>query len=229
VRDDDVQLHVAKEKQMRRQVQRVFTVLFVGVAIAAAGGLATAQEPAGGQARGAGGGGGGGRGGGRGPQTPPLLMTTTAFEDGGVIPAKFVGAMGVSPELKWSQVPMGTQSFVLLMHDPEPALNKGLMDVTHWLVWNIPATSTGLQEGFVAGPELPDGTRQVSLRSNGYMGPGAPAGPYHHYTFELYAVDTKVDVPQATPQQAAETRNAVMKAIDGHILSKAIIVGRFHQ
>ena len=156
-------------------------------------------------------------------------MTTTAFEDGGVIPAKYVGAMGVSPELKWSQVPMGTQSFVLLMHDPEPALNKGLMDVTHWLVWNIPATATGLQEGFVAGPELPDGTRQVSLRSNGYMGPGAPAGPYHHYTFELYAVDTKVEVPQATPQQAAETRNAVMKAIDGHILSKAIIVGRFHQ
>ena len=207
---------------MRRKA-RLFGVL---VAIAAVGGLATAQQPAGGQGRG---GGGGGRGGGRGPQTPPLLMTTTAFEDGGVIPAKFVGAMGVSPELKWSQVPMGTQSFVLLMHDPEPALNKGLMDVTHWLVWNIPATATGLQEGLVAGAELPDGTRQVSLRSNGYMGPGAPAGPYHHYTFELYAVDAKVEVPQATSQQAADTRMAVMKAIDGHILSKAIIVGRFHQ
>ena len=137
--------------------------------------------------------------------------------------------MGVSPELKWSQVPMGTLGFVLLMHDPEPALNKGLMDVTHWLVWNIPATATGLQEGVAASAELPDGTRQVSLRANGYMGPGAPAGPYHHYTFELYAVDAKVEVPQATPQQAADTRMAVMKAIDGHILSKAIIVGRFHQ
>ncbi len=163
---------------MRRNVRRGFNVLLVVVATAAAGGLATAQEPA----RWSGPCGGGGRGGGRGPQTPPLLMTTTAFEDGGVIPAKYVGAMGVSPELKWSQVPMGTQSFVLLMHDPEPALNKGLMDVTHWLVWNIPATSTGLPEGVMASPELPDGTRQVSLRSNGYMGPGAPAGPYHHYT-----------------------------------------------
>ena len=209
---------------MRRNVHRLFTVLLVVLATAAVGGLATAQEPARGQ-----GGGGGGRGGGRGPQTPPLLMTTTAFEDGGIIPPKYVGAMGVSPELKWSQVPMGTQGFVLLMHDPEPALNKGLMDVTHWLVWNIPATSTGLPEGVMASPELPDGTRQVSLRSNGYMGPGAPAGPYHHYTFELYAVDTKVEVPQATPPQAAETRLAVLKAIDGHILSKAIIVGRFHQ
>ena len=154
-------------------------------------------------------------------------MTTSAFEDGGVIPAKYVGGMGVSPELKWTQVPPGTQSFVLLFHDPEPALNRGLMDVTHWLVWNIPATATGLQEGVAAAAELPDGTRQVSLRSNGYMGPGAPAGPYHHYTFELYALDANVDVPQATPQQAGDTRTAVMKAMDGHILSKAVIVGRF--
>ena len=209
---------------MKNNVVRLFGVLSMAVALAGTSGLATAQDRQGG-----GGAAGGGRGGGRGPQTPPLLMTTTAFEDGGVIPAKFVGAMGVSPELKWTQVPPGTQSFVLLMHDPEPALNRGLMDVTHWLVWNIPATATGLTEGVAAAAESPDGSRQVSLRSNGYMGPGAPAGPYHHYTFELYAVDTKVDVPQATPQQAADTRKAVMAAIDGHILSKAIIVGRFHQ
>jgi len=169
------------------------------------------------------------RGGGRGPQVPPLIMTTTAFEDGAVIPAKYVGPMGVSPELKWTQVPPGTQSFVLLMHDPEPVLAKGLMDVTHWFVWNIPATSTGLQEGVGAGAELPDGTRQVSLRASGYMGPGAPAGPYHHYTFELYALDMKLDVPAATPQEAANTRMAAFKAMDGHILGKAIIVGRFHQ
>ena len=172
----------------------------------------------------------GAQGRGRGPQTPPLLMTTTAFEDGGVIPAKFVGQMGVSPELKWSQVPMGTQSFVLLLHDPEPVLNKGSkMDITHWLIWNIPATATSLNEGVAQGAELPDGTRQVSLRGNGYMGPGAPPGPYHHYTFELYALDTKLTVPQATPQQAAATRTAVMQAMEGHILGKAIIVGRFHQ
>ena len=208
---------------MRRKVMRSFSVLLSVVALVVVGSLATAQQREGGQ------GAGGGRGGGRGPQTPPILMTTNAFEDGGVIPAKYVGGMGVSPELKWTQVPPGTQSFVLLFHDPEPALNRGLMDVTHWLVWNIPATATGLQEGVAAAAELPDGTRQVSLRSNGYMGPGAPAGPYHHYTFELYALDSKVDVPQATPQQAGDTRTAVMKAMDGHILSKAVIVGRFHQ
>src|SRR5262247_178486 len=158
------------------------------------------------------------RGGGRGPATPPLIMTSSAWEDGGVIPDKYTQAAGPtspSPELKWSQVPAGTQSFVLLMHDPEPVLNKGSkMDITHWLVWNIPGTSTGLPEGVMQG-ELPDGTRQVSLRSNGYMGPGAPAGPYHHYTFELYALDTKLDIAQPTPQQAADTRNAVVNAMDG--------------
>ena len=176
--------------------------------------------------------GGGQAPGGRGPQTPPLLMTTTAFEDGGVIPDKYTqaaGPMAVSPELKWSQVPPGTQSFVLLLHDPEPTLNKSSkMDVTHWLIWNIPATATGLKEGVPAG-ELPDGSRQVSLRANAYMGPGAPAGPYHHYTFELYALDTRLDVAQGTPGEAASTRVGVVNAMDGHVLGKAILVGRFHR
>jgi Raf kinase inhibitor-like YbhB/YbcL family protein len=206
---------------MQSKFARVITSLLVLVALAALGVTLMAQ-----------GGGGQGRGGGRGPATPPLLMTTTAFEDGGVIPDKYTqkaGPMAVSPELKWSQVPMGTQSFVILFHDPEPVLNKSSkMDVTHWLIWNIPGTSTGLSEGVAQG-ELPDGSRQVSLRGNAYMGPGAPPGPYHHYTFELYALDTKLDVPQGTPQQAADTRNAVINAMDGHVLGKAVLVGRFHQ
>jgi Raf kinase inhibitor-like YbhB/YbcL family protein len=171
-------------------------------------------------------------GGGRGPATPPLIMTTTAWEDGGVIPDKYTQAAGPtspSPALQWSQVPPGTQSFVLLMHDPEPVLNKGSkMDITHWLAWNIPGTSTGLPEGVPQG-DLPDGTRQISLRGTGYMGPGAGPGPYHHYTFELYALDIKLDVPTGTPQQAADTRNAVVSAMDGHVLGKAVLVARFHR
>ena len=96
------------------------------------------------------------------------------------------------------------------------------------LLGHIPGNSTGLKEGVAQG-ELPDGSRQVSLRMQGYMGPGAPAGPYHHYTFELYAVDSKIDVPQGTPQEAANTRNAVMNAMDGHVLGKALLVARFHR
>ena len=221
---------------MQTKVLRIITVLFViGLLLAVAAGPAMAQERQGGQGRGGGDARGGG-GQGRGPQTPPLIMTTTAFEDGGVIPDKYTqkaGAMAVSPELKWTQVPMGTQSFVLLFHDPEPVQNRSAkMDITHWLAWNIPATSMGLPEGVKPG-ELPDGTRQVSLRSQGYMGPGAGPGPYHHYTFELYALDTKLDIPEpaagANGQQVADLRTSIINAMDGHVLGKAILVGRFHQ
>jgi Raf kinase inhibitor-like YbhB/YbcL family protein len=207
------------QKSLIRQVAGLLTAMALSVVGVAS---VIAQAPPGG---------GQGRGGGRGPQTPPLIMTTTAWEDGGVIPDKYTqaAAMPVSPALQWTQVPMGTQSFVLLMHDPEPVLNKGSkMDITHWVIWNIPGTATGLPEGVAQG-ELPDGSRQVSLRSNAYMGPGAPAGPYHHYTFELYALDLKLDVPQGTPQQAADTRTAIVGAMDGHVLGKAVLVGRFHR
>jgi len=210
---------------MRRTIRRVLTTtLAASICLTAVTiGAQTPTPPAGG---------GQARGGGRGPATPPLIMTSSAWEDGGVIPDKYTQAAGAtspSPELKWSQVPPGTQSFVLLMHDPEPVLNKGSkMDITHWLVWNIPGTATELKEGVAAG-ELPDGTRQVSLRSNAYMGPGAPPGPYHHYTFELYALDAKLEVPQGTPQEAAATRTAVINGMDGHVLGKAVLVARFHR
>ena len=212
---------------MKIRTNRLMRGLVVaGVMLTA--GLALAQER-----QGAPGGAPGGAGrGGRGPATPPLIMTSSAWEDGGVIPDKYTQAAGPtspSPELKFSQVPMGTQSLVLLMHDPEPVLNKGSkMDITHWLVWNIPATSTGLPEGMAQG-ELPDGTRQISLRSTGYMGPGAGPGPYHHYTFELYALDTKLDIPMPQPAQAADTRTAIVNAMDGHVLGKAVLVARFHR
>jgi hypothetical protein len=215
---------------MQTKAVRLITLLFVFAAFIALCSPVMAQGGRGGDARG-GAGGGGGRGG-----APPLIMTSSAWEDGGVIPDKYTQAAGPtspSPELKWSQVPMGTQSFVLLMHDPEPVQNRSAkMDITHWLVWNIPATSTGFSEGVAAG-ELPDGTRQVSLRSLGYMGPGAGPGPYHHYTFELYALDTKLDIPQppmgSTTQQVVEIRNNVINAMDNHVLGKAMLVARFHR
>jgi len=209
---------------MARHVRLLHHAIVVSLFLSSAAVAGAQTPPAGGAQRGA--------GGGRGPATPPLIMTSSAWEDGGVIPDKYTQAAGPtapSPELKWTQVPPGTQSFVLLMHDPEPVLNRGSkMDITHWLIWNIPGTSTGLPEGVATG-ELPDGTRQVSLRSNAYMGPGAPPGPYHHYTFELYALDTKLDVPQGTPQEAAATRTAVVNAMDGHVLGKAVLVARFHR
>src|SRR4051812_24956499 len=73
---------------------------------------------------------------------PPMALTTTAFPDGGQIPAKYTQAGDqVSPVLTWTNVPAGTVSFVLHMRDPDVARNKTTEDQVHWLVWNIPGTS----------------------------------------------------------------------------------------
>src|SRR4051812_14560229 len=169
------------------------------------------------------------------PRTPPMVLSITGWADGTQIPAKFTQAgEQVSPELKWSNVPAGTQSFVVNMLDPDVAVMRGTETQPHWIVWNIPATSTGLPEAMKAGAEQPDGTRQISASGPQYRGPGAAAtGPLHHYTFEVYALDTKVEVAPsaATPaiNAALETRAAVMKAMQGHVLGKAVYVGLFRR
>jgi Raf kinase inhibitor-like YbhB/YbcL family protein len=163
----------------------------------------------------------------KGPPPPAMRLTSTSWADGAVIPAKYAMLGGsTSPELSWTNVPMGTQSFALLFHDPDVALQRKLDDVTHWIVWNIPADATSLPEGLKEGTTLPDGAVQgKNIRgTNAYMGPGAPpTAPEHHYTLELFALDQKLDLgPDAS-------RADVMKALDGHILGKAVWVGRYHQ
>lgn len=193
---------------------RISQTLAIGTLLAAGLGSALAQGP------------GGGRG--RGPAGPGLTLTSPDFEDGGIIPNKYTQADSspVSPKLEWSHVPAGTQSFVLLLHDPDTALQKKTDDVTHWMIFNIPGTASELAGDQPAEPKLPDGTIQIkNLRGGvGYMGPGAgAAGPYHHYTFELFALDTKLDLgPDAT-------RDQVVAAMQGHILGRGILVGRFHR
>jgi Raf kinase inhibitor-like YbhB/YbcL family protein len=166
---------------------------------------------------------------------PAMTLTVSGFPDGGQIPVKFSQAApgvavgeGTSPAISWSNVPAGTQSFVLNMHDMDVARNKTTDDQAHWVVWNIPATATGLPEGVPKGATLADGSNQISATGPMYRGPGAPAnGPFHHYMFEIYALDTKLDV-KATAD-AFETRANVMKAIQGHILGKAVYGGLFRR
>lgn len=158
-----------------------------------------------------------------------LTLTTTAFPDGDPIPAKYTQAGDqVSPALAWSNVPNGTVSFVLHMRDPDVARNRTTEDQVHWLVWNIPGSATGLPEGVPKGATLPDGSQQISASGPVYRGPGAPAsGPMHHYTFELFALDTKLDVQPGADAWA--TRTGVMQAMQGHILGKAVYVGLFRR
>jgi Raf kinase inhibitor-like YbhB/YbcL family protein len=160
-----------------------------------------------------------------------MTLTTTGWADGAVIPNKFTqaAAMPVSPPLTWANAPAGTQSFVLHFHDPDVALNGTTNDQVHWLVWNIPANTTRLPEGVPAGPTLPDGSRQDSASGQVYRGPGAPAtGPYHHYTFEIYALDIKLDTVERGANEQ-ESRMKVMAAMQNHVRGKAVMFGLFRR
>jgi hypothetical protein len=166
-------------------------------------------------------------GGKKGPPRPGLALTSPDFEDGAVIPDKYTqkDANPVSPKLEWTNVPPGTETFVLLMHDPDVAMGKKTDDVTHWMAFNIPGTATSLAGGQTADAKLADGMIQIvnTGRKVGFMGPGAGPGTYHHYTFELFALDTKLDLgPDAT-------RDQVVAAMQGHILGKGVLMGRFHR
>jgi Raf kinase inhibitor-like YbhB/YbcL family protein len=157
-----------------------------------------------------------------------MSLTTTGWSDGGVIPAKYTQAGAqVSPPLAWSNVPEGVQSFVLIARDTDAAIGNGTDDVLHWMLWNIPASVRSLAEAIPQGNQLADGTRQISASGPYYRGPGAAAsGPPHHYVFELYALDSTIDVP-AVGQSPPLTRAAVEQAMAGKIRAKGSLVGLF--
>jgi Raf kinase inhibitor-like YbhB/YbcL family protein len=163
------------------------------------------------------------------PAPVPMVMSITAFADGAEIPAKYTQAGDqISPAISWTNVPAGTVTFLLHMHDLEVSRNHTTDDQLHWIVWNIPGTATGLPEGVPKGAQLANGAYQLSATGAVYRGPGAPAnGPRHHYTIEVFALDTKVDVQPGT--DAFDTRTAILKAIQGHILGKAVYMGLFRR
>src|SRR6516164_768590 len=197
--------------------------LFPAIVVFTACAVMFAQAPAGGKG---------------GPPRPVLSVTSTAWADGGEVPMTNAGRGGnKSPafEFHWSlgnnptNPPDGLQTYAVIFHDIENSTNKTTVDTLHWSAFNIPGTAKGLPEGLGAG-ELPDGTKNgpgiSASRPNGtpgYFGPGAGPGPFHHYVFEFYALDTKLDLPANT------TRDELMKAMEGHVVGKAAYVGRFHR
>lgn len=189
------------------------------------------------------------------PQPPPpspaptrprpvqaMLLTTTAWSDGGAIPTPHTQAgRDVSPPLAWSVVPEGTASFVLIARDLDeivPATGDARL---HWLVWNIPSAATALPAGVPDGnvvdppraqgapPRQPERFRQISATGPAYRGPAAPAsGPPHHYLFEIFALDTWLDIP-AVGQSPAATHTAVVAAMAGHVRGKGTLVGTYRR
>lgn len=167
-----------------------------------------------------------GKGKGKGGFTlPPMIhLSISGFADGGMIPAKYAGQGAVSPAITWTGGAPNTQSYVLILHDPDPVLQgSATNDVLHWAVYNIPGTATGLPEHMPAG-DLPDGTKQIAgiTGQKAYFGPGPPAGHgAHHYTFEIWGLNAKLDLPENA------TRQQLMEAMNGKVISKGVYIGMF--
>jgi Raf kinase inhibitor-like YbhB/YbcL family protein len=174
----------------------------------------------------------------KGPPAPRLVLSVTsdAWPDGGEVPMKYSGrGENKSPafEFHWTlgpnaaAAPAELQSYAIIFHDIENSTNKTTVDTLHWTAFNIPGTAKGLPEGLGPG-DLADGTRNGpgiaarGGRAGAYFGPGAGPGPIHHYVFEFYALDTKLELPAST------NRDDLLKAMDGHVIGKAAWFGRFH-
>ena len=162
-----------------------------------------------------------------------LTLTSSAFTDGGLIPTKHAQAgRDVSPPLSWSGAADSTQSYVLIVHDVDFAIGDGNDDMLHWMVWNIPGTATSLPEGVAQGAQSAqsaNGMRQISGTGPYYRGAAAPStGPVHHFVFELYALDTQINVA-AVGLAPAATRAAVVAAMANRIRGKGVLVGLYRR
>lgn len=148
-------------------------------------------------------------------------LTSPAFTEGGAIPSKYTcdaGQTNPSPALAWKDVPAGTKSFALILHDPDAPLAGGF---THWVLYDVPATTSSLPEGFQPGSVGVSGTS--GFRRAGYGGPCPPSG-VHHYHFMLSALDVAtLGLP------AGATKADVEKAMAGHVLGKAELIGTYQR
>jgi hypothetical protein len=142
-----------------------------------------------------------------------ITITSPAFAEGEPIPAKFsCDGEDISPELVWSGIPEGTASLALIMDDPDAPMGTWV----HWVLFNLPPGSAGLPEGAAGLGE--DGNN--SWKRTGYGGPCPPGGT-HRYFFKLYALDTTLDL------EPGATKKALEKAMEGHILAQAELMGTY--
>jgi len=147
-------------------------------------------------------------------------IQSPAFQPGGDIPVTHTcDGPDASPALRWSDPPANVMSFALIMDDPDAPGGTWV----HWVLYGIPATVRELPEGVVARDAVASiGTQGINdFRKVGYGGPCPPRGPAHRYVFTLYALGTELTLP------ARKTKADVLKAIEGHVLGQAELMGRY--
>ncbi|HEY1728994.1 MAG TPA: YbhB/YbcL family Raf kinase inhibitor-like protein [Candidatus Baltobacteraceae bacterium] len=152
-----------------------------------------------------------------------LNITSSSFGNNQTIPKKYgfngwdVGGENISPNLKWSGAPSGTKSFVVTIWDPDAPTTVGYW---HWLVFNIPANVTELEEG-----KVPAGAVQgyTDYGMSAYGGPAPPPGDSpHHYRHRVFALDV-----DKLPLEKGTTGATLMFMMRGHILAEGELVGLF--
>ena len=149
-----------------------------------------------------------------------LSLKSTAFVHEGDMPRNYTcDGADVSPALAWNDPPAGTQSFSLIMDDPDAPAGTWV----HWVIYDLPAQAQELREGVPKEKELKDGSRQGrnDFSRLGYGGPCPPRGAAHRYFFKLYALDTRLAL------QPGSSKADLEKAMKGHILAQAQLMGRY--
>jgi hypothetical protein len=150
----------------------------------------------------------------------PLTITSSSFQMNGTIPTLFTcDGKNISPELNFSNIPKKTQSFVLIIEDPDVPKNvraDGMWN--HWIVWNIPPQTTQIGEGKTPPPSSIVGINTSNKRA--YAGP-CPPDREHHYIFTLYALDSLLSINKDA------SKGELLVAMQGHVLEKAELIGRY--
>ena len=148
-------------------------------------------------------------------------MISPVFGMGEDIPVRYsCHGEDISPPLEWTSAPDSSQSFALIMDDPDAVAVAGFV-WDHWLLFNIPAEVQSLPEGIPGDGQLPDGSRHGmnSFKRLGYGGPCPPAGQTHQYVFTLYALDTILKL------EPGVTKDQFRNAMEGHVLGETTIIG----
>lgn len=155
----------------------------------------------------------------------PLMLSTPAFGPEEVIPQVYTcEGQDISPELRWSGMPEGTQSLVLIVDDPDaPDPRAPKMTWVHWVLYNLPPASNGLPEN-VSESKLPPGTLEGinDWKRPGYGGPCPPIGK-HRYFFKLYALDTML------PDLHLPTKDRLLHAMQGHVVTEISYMGTYQK
>lgn len=152
--------------------------------------------------------------------TGTITLTSEAFPDGGNIPREFTcDGLDVSPPLGWVGAPPDTRAFVLLVDDPD----AGSFD--HWLVYDIPAVLSALDQAASPGGALPEGAKEGrnGFKQAGYGGPCPPNGRPHHYSFRIYALDTALNL------ETGATKKTLEGAMQGHVVARGELVGLYER